>query len=145
MMLCHIYLRKGTVYVPTVAKTEAGFFVDVEPVAVIEGSDRARIADAIKKTIIKGNPTIETPTRLTFPKPVVLSYANVKSWATFEKSSLCWKASKRKASCNCARNGRIQTADGKTIPRRLRFSPDQWRSMRLPKWLPNRFSGGCHD
>lgn len=96
-MLCHIYLRKGTVYVPTVAKTEAGFFVDVEPVAVIEGSDRARIADAIKKTIIKGNPTIETPTRLTFPKPVVLSYANVKSWATFEKSSLCWKASKKES------------------------------------------------
>lgn len=94
-MLWHIYLRKGTVFVPTVAKTEAGFFVDVDPVAVIESSDHASIVDAIKATVIKGNPIIETPTRAAFPKPVILGYANVKSWATFEKSALCWIISKK--------------------------------------------------
>lgn len=97
MMLWHIYLRKGTVYIPTVAKTEAGFFMDVEPVAVIERSDRTGIVDAIKATIANGNPIVQTPTRLTFPKPAVLSYANVKSWATFEKSAICWEISKQQS------------------------------------------------
>ena len=94
-MLWHIYLHKGTVFVPTVAKTEAGFFFDVEPVAVIERFDHVRIADAIKWVVIKGNPVIETPTRLTFPKPAVLNYANVKSWAAFEKKALCWIVTKK--------------------------------------------------
>ncbi|MBP1152672.1 hypothetical protein [Methylocaldum sp. RMAD-M] len=91
MMLWHVYLRKGIVFVPTVAKTEAGFFLDIDPVAVLESSDRQQVSEAIKAAILKGNPTVPTPTRAAFPKPVVLNYANVKSWATFERNAYCWK------------------------------------------------------
>ena len=93
-MLWHVYLRKGTVFVPTVAKTDAGFFIDVEPVAVVESTNRQEIISAIKAAIGSGNPIVATPTRAEFPKPVVLKYANVKSWATFEKNAFCWTVKK---------------------------------------------------
>lgn len=49
------------------------------------------IIESIVATVLKGNPIIDTPSRMSFPKPAVLSYANVKSWSTFEKGALCWK------------------------------------------------------
>ena len=67
MMLWHVYLRKGIVFVPTVAKTEAGFFLDIDPVAVLESSDRQQVSEAIKAAILKGNRTVPTPTRAAFP------------------------------------------------------------------------------
>ena len=94
-MLWHIYFRKGTVFIPTVAKTDAGFFMDIDPVAVVEGVNHQTVAEAIKAVISKGNPTVATPTRATFPKPVILKYANVKSWATFEKGAFCWTIKKK--------------------------------------------------
>ena len=69
--------------------------MDVDPVSVVESFDEPKIIDAIKTTVAKGNPLIRTPTRAAFPKPVVLAYANVKSWATFEKNALCWSISKK--------------------------------------------------
>lgn len=94
MMLWHVYLRKGVIFVPTVAKTDAGFFMDIDPVTVVDSANHEGVVDAIKATISKGNPTVATPTRGTFPKPVVLPYANVKSWVTFEKNAFCWKISR---------------------------------------------------
>jgi hypothetical protein len=94
IMLWHIYLRKGTVFIPTVARTDAGFYMDIDPVEIVESGNRSRIVDAIKSSIVKGNPIVETPTRAAFPKPVVLKYTNVKSWGTFEKNAFCWTIKK---------------------------------------------------
>jgi hypothetical protein len=90
-MLFNFYLRKGQVFVPTVAKTEAGFFMDLNPVSVVEVGNPDAVAQAIVATIEKRNPIVPTPTRGTFPTPVILAHAKVKSWATFEKSALCIK------------------------------------------------------
>lgn len=89
-MLWHVYLRKGTAYVPTVAQTEAGFYSDIEPVDVIPVTDSAALENAIKVAMSKGNPIIPTPTRAAFPKPVVLQYAKVKTWSAFEKDARHW-------------------------------------------------------
>jgi hypothetical protein len=89
-MLWHVYLRKGTAYVPTVAQTEAGFYTDIEPVAVVPVTDSAALENAVKVAMSKGNPVVPTPTRAAFPKPVVLQYAKVKSWSAFEKDALNW-------------------------------------------------------
>jgi len=97
-MLCLIYLRKGQVFVPTVSKTEAGFYLNTRPVAVHEISDCAGIAQTIHEAMARGNPIVPTPTRENFPVPVVLEYAKVKSWASFEKTAACWEIYRKESS-----------------------------------------------
>jgi hypothetical protein len=90
-MMWQLYLRNGTVYVPTVAQTEAGFYMDIEPVMAVMATDSTALQSAIKEAMSRGNPITTTPTRAAFPQPVVLKYAKVKSWSTFEKGTLYWK------------------------------------------------------
>ena len=89
-MAWHLYLRKGSVYLPTAAQTEAGFYSDIEPVSVVSVSDSQTFQDAVKAMIAKGNPVIPTPARASYPKPVVLKYAQLKSWSAFERDTLNW-------------------------------------------------------
>lgn len=88
-MLWHLYLKKGTAYVPAVGQAEAGFYTEIEPVSVVPVTDSGALQSAIKNAISKGNPIVPTPPRA--EKPVVLKYANVKSWSAFEKDTLTWK------------------------------------------------------
>lgn len=90
-----LVLRKGKAFIPTMAQTEAGFYVGIEPVEVVDVSDRLGVEDAMLRAINRGNPVIPTPTRDSFPEPVLLKYANMKSLAAFERSSESWKLSKR--------------------------------------------------
>jgi len=96
-MLWHIYLSKRTVFIPSVSKTEAGFYLDTEPVEVVPAQDVSRLELALKTTIERGNPIVPTPTRDKFPEPVVLKYAKKKSWASFEKSATCFIFAKRES------------------------------------------------
>jgi hypothetical protein len=85
-----LYLRSGKAYIPTVARTTDGFFLEIEPVAVVDPGDAAALERELKARLAQGTPTVPTPTRDSFPKPVVLAHAGVKSWATFQKSALVW-------------------------------------------------------
>ena len=89
-MVGEIYLRKDTAYLPTLGKTEAGFYSGIEPVAVVPIRDADAFVAAIKETITRGNPAIPTPKRDAWPEPVILKYAKVKSWSAFEKEALYW-------------------------------------------------------
>jgi hypothetical protein len=89
-MLWNVYLRNGTAFVPTVAQTDAGFFLNVDPVGVVSATDTEALQHAVKQAIGRGNPKVPTPTRADFPKPVVLKYAKIKSWSAFEKGCLYW-------------------------------------------------------
>ena len=55
-MYCHLYLRNGTVYVPTMGKMDKGFYRDIEPVAVVSAANieavRQALADAIARGIL---------------------------------------------------------------------------------------------
>ena len=90
-MLWQLYLKKGTAYVPTVAETEAGFYIDIEPVRVVMAADSEALQIAIKEALTMRNPVTRTPTRAAFPKPVVLKYAKASSWSAFEKDAQYWK------------------------------------------------------
>src|SRR5262245_51128437 len=94
-MLWHLYLRRGTVYVPMVARTQAGFYMEIEPVRSIPASNREALQSAIKDAISSGNASSPTPTRASFPKPVLLNSTKTKSWSEFEKEALCWKILER--------------------------------------------------
>ena len=82
------------VYVPTVAQAEAGghlgYFMNIDPVEVVSVAETEALQRAIKEAMSKGNPVVPAPTRATFPKPVMLKYAKVKSWSAFEKGTLPW-------------------------------------------------------
>jgi len=90
-----LILRKGQAFVPTMAQTEAGFYVGVDPVEVVDLSDWKGVEDALFRAVSRGNPIIPTPTRDAFPEPVLLKYAKVKSLSTFERSAETWQLSKR--------------------------------------------------
>jgi hypothetical protein len=79
-------------YVPTAAKAQAGYYLDIEPVEVTPISDEVGFAEAIKRSIDRGHPIIPTPTRATgFPKPVILTYVKVRSLTAFEKDASYWQ------------------------------------------------------
>lgn len=82
-----IYWNKktGDVLVPTVAKTEAGFWIEVEPVERASLNDVSSVSAAIRNAFGRVEIVVPTPTRSAFPKPVVLRHANVDSWISFEK------------------------------------------------------------
>ena len=42
------------------------------------------------QTVRRGNPKVPTPTRDTFPKPVVLKYAKARFWSEFERNTSYW-------------------------------------------------------
>lgn len=92
LLLC--YLRKGAVYVPVLAKTEAGFYKWIEPITVTPVASAAALRDALKEVIARGNPIIPTPPPATTdPLPIALKQAGVKTWRAWERSTTCWKIS----------------------------------------------------
>lgn len=56
VMLWHIYVRKGIAYVPTVAQTVAGFYLDIEPVVAVPATDVSAVQAAVRQAIGRGNP-----------------------------------------------------------------------------------------
>ncbi len=90
VMLAEIYLRKNIVYLPTMARTEAGIYSGIDPVTVVPVTDAGAFTVAIRETMARGNPIIPTPKRDSWPEPVVLKYAKVKSWTAFEKDASIW-------------------------------------------------------
>jgi hypothetical protein len=122
-MVWHIYLRNRTAFIPTVAQTDAGFFLDVDPVDVVSASDTEALQHAVKQAIGRGNPKVPTPTRAAFPKPVVLKYAKVKSWPAFERDCLYWTTVEK--------DGVYHVIQGRKRPDR-RWEDDPKRTEALP-------------
>jgi hypothetical protein len=76
----HVYIGRDVVILPTLSHTS----LDVEPVAVVKLSDPEGIRAALIELIERGNPEVPPPSRDGY-RPVVLSYAGVKSWSAFSK------------------------------------------------------------
>ena len=86
MLLINIYwgAKNGQVLVPTMAKTDAGFWLEVDPVEQAATSDVGSIAAALQRCATRGNPTVPTPPRSAFPDWVVLKHADKKNLRDFE-------------------------------------------------------------
>lgn len=89
-MYHHVYLRKGMVYLPTVAKTEAGFYMNVEPVAKVSVSNATGLRATLTDAVAKENLIIPTPKRSAFPPPVLPKYAGVKTDREFMRGASHW-------------------------------------------------------
>ena len=89
-MNCELYLRNGTVYLPTMGKMAEGFYRGVEPVAVVSVSDINDVRQALQATTARGNPIVPMLRRSEWKPPVLLKYARVRSWSAFERGMLFW-------------------------------------------------------
>ena len=85
-----LFLRQGIAFIPTSAKTEAGFYLDIEPVEIAEIVDTLSFREALKSALLRGNPKVPTPRREDYGKPPIIKYAKVRSWAQMEKESSFW-------------------------------------------------------
>jgi hypothetical protein len=84
-MNCHLYLRKGTIYLPTMGKMDKGFYRGVEPVAVVAASNSDGVRQALQATIARGKPIMPMLRRSEWKPPVLLKYAGVRYWSAFER------------------------------------------------------------
>lgn len=89
-MNCHIYLRNGIVYLPTIGKMDKGFYRGVEPVAVVPASNTEALRCALAETIARGNPKVPMLRRSEWGPPILLKHAGVKSWSAFEHGMSLW-------------------------------------------------------
>jgi len=88
-MLVNFYLRKGVVYLPTLAKIQSGGYWEGDPVAVIPVNDSDALRTAFHETLSRGNPPIP-PFKDGYPPAAILKYAGVKRYGTFERGTLSW-------------------------------------------------------
>jgi len=57
-MLITCYLRKGIVYVPTMARRASGpIYTDVEPMAISSLDDSIAVRQALRESLKRGNPS----------------------------------------------------------------------------------------
>src|ERR1035438_7530593 len=93
-MYCLFYLRKGVAFVPTMAKTEAGYWLGAEPVEVQTVGSVSSLQKLLLAAIARGNPSVPTPTRANFPRPIMERYCGMKSLSAFERTAASWSVSK---------------------------------------------------
>lgn len=93
-MFCYLYMRNGTVYIPTMGIMEKGFYRGIEPVAVVSATNAEALREALAATITRGNPIVPKLRRREWPPPVILKYAGVRSWSAFERGMLAWEIEK---------------------------------------------------
>jgi hypothetical protein len=89
-MNCHLYLRNGTVYLPTMGVMDKGFYRGVEPVAVVSLTDIKTLREALIDTISRGNPVVPTLRCRDWPPPILLKYTGLRSWSAFERGMQLW-------------------------------------------------------
>src|SRR6185295_9834556 len=66
----HVYFRAGRFFVPVVARTDAGYYLDIEPVGVSAVDDAGALTALLQQVIDAGNPPVPAPLRGQFPRPV---------------------------------------------------------------------------
>ena len=124
-MSCHVYLRKGTVYLPTIGKMDEGFYREVEPVVVVSASNFEQIRRALQTMVAHDNPMVPMLRRSEIPPPVMLKYAGVKRWSEFERGLMFWTIKQYDGVFQI--EGQTKQSDGgwRTDPeQRIVFSPN---------------------
>ena len=142
--LWHVYVRDDVAIIPTVSCTTAGYFLDTEPVAVSSVRSPDEFARALDGAITAGNPTVPTPTRDAFPKPVVLPYARVRSWRELERVATCFTIQRVGAEFELAVTGRGEDGQWVESPTDTVRVPDSSGPSGIVQHIISRISHGHH-
>ncbi|MBS1957677.1 MAG: hypothetical protein JST89_26050 [Cyanobacteria bacterium SZAS-4] len=90
MSLIRLYVRHERLILPTVAETEAGFYVDMEPINVFEIHELEKWRQELYLRLANGNPLVPTPERSEDPGSAILERLNITKWSTFETSAIMY-------------------------------------------------------
>ncbi len=90
MIVFGLYLRKGIVYLPTMAKVPSGGYQEIDPVSVVPASGTEALGKALEENIMRGNPILENYSPSNYSQAVVLKYAGVKNFSTFARGAQPW-------------------------------------------------------
>lgn len=88
MTVLHLYVFSGKALLPTVAQTEDGFFLDVNPVSIVLADDAPAFTSAFTAVLAAGNPLVAVPTGDQEPGSVLLEALGLKRWETFERQAI---------------------------------------------------------
>jgi hypothetical protein len=90
MSLIRFYVRHEKIILPTVAETEAGFYVDMEPIDLFDITAYDNWKSELYLRLVKGNPLVPTPERSDDPGSAILERLNITKWSTFETSAIMY-------------------------------------------------------
>ena len=90
MTLIRCYLYREKVVVPTVKQTEAGFYVDSQPVEVHPINDRQSLHSELVQALTKANEVVPTPSADQEAGSVILDKLGLHKWSSFEKSAVMY-------------------------------------------------------
>jgi hypothetical protein len=82
----HVYVRRATIFVPTVADTSSGY-IDVEPTLVVPCGQWDRLRGFVRDVLATGNPSGSGYLRQEFPPPRAFAGSGVQSWTAFKKGT----------------------------------------------------------
>lgn len=125
MSFFHFYVRNGKAVIPTVAITEEGFYLDIEPVSIVNVSDKELLKEKLLSAIASENPRVPTPERADEPGSVVLERVSVKRWDVFERQSVLFTIHSSPDAITLYETGRGQ--DGmwtRNIDQDTKFEPE---------------------
>ncbi len=91
MLILNCYLKKNTVYIPTLAQVKTGGYLIIEPVSVVPVSSTASLKEALEVAIDREMPVVPSfPPREQQAKPTILKYAHEKSYSAFVRGAFAW-------------------------------------------------------
>jgi hypothetical protein len=87
MINCHLYanLKSGKLLASQCARTDAGFWMDVEPITHADLNDKETIRKSLYALQTIEVITIPTPPRDNYPKPAILPHAGVRTGSELER------------------------------------------------------------
>src|SRR5580700_8136920 len=122
-MLYGIYLKNGTVYLPTTVNQGRARYMEAEPVTVVPVADTEALRRAMRDTIPKENrfvpPSIEDARK----PAVVLKYTGDKSWPAFMRGTSPWEISEKE--------GKFRIS-GHRVHRKGYWEPDPDQMIHFP-------------
>lgn len=89
-MIYKCYLKKDTVFVPTVVRLQSPVYMDVDPVAVISVTDSLGLRKAFLDTIARKNNSVSPSSEEIRGRPVILKYSRDRNWSAFQRGASIW-------------------------------------------------------
>lgn len=84
------YLRKGVVYIPTLAREDSGIYRHAEPVFSVRATDDIDFKNIFQKLVAKGNPSIPNKPRDVRSESPILKLSGLKTFSAFARGTLVW-------------------------------------------------------
>lgn len=126
-MLYGIYLKDGTVYVPTTVNQGRARYMEVEPVTVVPVADTEVLRRAMRNTIPDANRFIPPSVEHARKPPVLLKYTGDKSWSAFMRGTSPWSIYEK--------DGKYQI-EGYRVNRKGYWERDRNQTIEFPAATP---------